>query len=55
LGLAIVKNIVEAHGGRIRCESQIGVGTTFIIELPKVVRRRSSSTIKRNSQEGLST
>jgi signal transduction histidine kinase len=55
LGLAIVKSIVEAHGGRIRCESKIGVGTTFIIELPKVVRRRSSSTTRRNSQEGLST
>lgn len=44
LGLAIVKGIVEAHGGQIRCESKIGVGTTFIIDLPKSVRRRSMST-----------
>jgi signal transduction histidine kinase len=43
LGLAIVKGIVEAHGGRISCESKIGVGTTFIIELPRTVRRRSMS------------
>lgn len=46
LGLAIVKGIVEAHAGRIRCDSTVGVGTTFTIELPKVVRRRSMSTPK---------
>jgi signal transduction histidine kinase len=44
LGLAIVKSIVEAHGGRIRCESKVGEGTTFTIEIPRVVRRRSMST-----------
>jgi signal transduction histidine kinase len=44
LGLAIVKGIVEAHNGRIRCESKIGVGTTFVIEVPTVVRRRSMSS-----------
>jgi signal transduction histidine kinase len=47
LGLAIVKSIVEAHDGRIRCESKIGEGTTFIIELPRVVRRRSSMSAPR--------
>jgi signal transduction histidine kinase len=44
LGLAIVKSIVDAHDGRIRCESKIGVGTTFVIELPTTVRRRSMSS-----------
>src|SRR5579859_1423813 len=34
LGLAISKQIVERHGGRIRVESSQGKGTTFTIELP---------------------
>jgi len=34
LGLAICKNIVEAHGGRIWAESVPGAGTTMYIELP---------------------
>ncbi|WP_428660336.1 sensor histidine kinase [Runella sp.] len=35
IGLAICKRIVELHTGRIRVESTLGEGTTFIIELPK--------------------
>ena len=34
LGLAYVKQIVKAHRGSIRAESELGVGTTFIIVLP---------------------
>ena len=34
LGLYIARLIVEAHGGRIRCESEVGKGSTFSISLP---------------------
>ena len=34
IGLSIVKHVVEAHGGRVRVESEIGQGSRFIIELP---------------------
>jgi signal transduction histidine kinase len=34
LGLSIAKEIVEAHGGTIAVESEEGVGTTFLVELP---------------------
>jgi signal transduction histidine kinase len=34
LGLAITKAIVDAHGGSIRVESELGAGTSFLISLP---------------------
>lgn len=34
LGLAIVKHLVEANGGRIRVESEVGQGTTIYVYLP---------------------
>ncbi len=35
LGLAIVQSVVSDHGGRIRVRSEPGLGTTFVIDLPK--------------------
>ncbi len=34
LGLAIVKKSVDLHAGKIEVESQVDVGTTFIVSLP---------------------
>lgn len=37
LGLFIVKEVVNAHGGSITVTSNVGDGTTFTVELPKSV------------------
>lgn len=34
LGLSIVQTIAEGHGGRVWVESEVGVGSTFTIEVP---------------------
>lgn len=36
LGLAIVKRFVDLYQGSIECKSQVGVGTTFVVQLPIV-------------------
>ncbi|MFY7998049.1 MAG: ATP-binding protein [Candidatus Kapaibacteriota bacterium] len=35
VGLAIIHKIVKLHGGNIWCESALGHGATFIVEIPK--------------------
>ncbi|HEX7151992.1 MAG TPA: HAMP domain-containing sensor histidine kinase [Thermoanaerobaculia bacterium] len=34
LGLSITKRLIEAHGGKIDVNSEVGVGSTFTIKLP---------------------
>ena len=34
IGLAVVRSLVEAHGGTIHVESELGVGSTFTIWMP---------------------
>jgi signal transduction histidine kinase len=41
LGLPTTRKIIEAHGGRIWAESEVGHGTKFTIELPTPARLES--------------
>ncbi|WP_124416075.1 CHASE2 domain-containing protein [Pseudomonas sp. LBUM920] len=34
LGLTMVKAVIERHGGRVLCESELGKGSTFSLKLP---------------------
>ena len=43
LGLAIARGIVEAHGGRIHVESEVGKGTTMSFTVPTSERRRQAA------------
>jgi signal transduction histidine kinase len=40
LGLATVRRVVEAHGGKVSVEAAPGGGSRFWVELPKAVDRR---------------
>ena len=41
VGIAIVKHIVERHRGRLDIASELGVGTTITVRLPRHVEDES--------------
>ncbi|MDP4210015.1 MAG: HAMP domain-containing sensor histidine kinase [Bacteroidota bacterium] len=41
LGLAIVKHIIESHGGKISLTSEFGKGSSFRMEFPLAIRKKS--------------
>ncbi len=49
LGLWIVRQIVEAMGGSIGVTSELGAGSTFVVELPRKGATRSASATKPRS------
>ena len=42
LGLSVVRRIVEAHGGEIEVSSEVSVGSTFRVRLPRPVREAAA-------------
>ncbi len=45
LGLSYVKSVADAHNGRIKVESTVGKGTSFILEIP-LIKQEKEITIK---------
>jgi len=43
IGLAIVREIAQAHGGDVGVESELGAGATFRLRLPSVVANEESA------------
>ena len=35
LGLSIARQIARAHGGEIEAKSELGVGSTFVLRIPR--------------------
>lgn len=52
LGLSIVKQMVELHGGRVWIESALGHGATFAIEIPLRAARHLLPSVSEESRRG---
>jgi signal transduction histidine kinase len=49
LGLFVTKQIVHRYGGSIRVESQLGIGSMFILQLPYVTEAARNAEMKKTS------
>jgi PAS domain S-box-containing protein len=49
IGLSLVKSLVQMHGGSVRVESKVGVGSAFYVELPVRVLPESDVDGNNNS------
>jgi two-component system, NtrC family, sensor kinase len=43
LGLAFAQQVVQEHGGSIRCDSRVGQGTRFTVRLPAAAEERAGA------------
>lgn len=51
LGLFICRKIIELYGGRIWAESELGKGSTFYINLPRLTEQKANEL--RNAKDGV--
>jgi signal transduction histidine kinase len=52
IGLAIVRSVVEAHGGQVRAESQPGRGSAFTFDLPLAAQPAGDDPDRRGDVPG---
>ena len=50
LGLPIVKRMVDAAGGTISAQSEIGKGTTFVIDIPDLALVKNTSAVTKAAE-----
>ena len=55
LGLSIVMNLVELNGGKIDVESEVGIGTTFTLKFPILVKNETSTQVTPTNQPATDT